>query len=345
LSTQNEDRMGTTRALSGPIAGPAALTAIVLVAALLAAAWADRAAAASPPSSEQVERRTARYLDSLPGEPSGAVPLRGRGSGGLSEGDGGTGGVIGLFPERRVVAFYGAPQLRATELGKRKPRGAAKRLVRQARPYARQGDRKVIRAFDLIGTIATADRGGDGKYRTRQPDAVIASFLDEIRKRKGRLVLDIQPGRSSVIEELRAHKKWIRQSDVDVAIDPEWNVGKRGVPGRTDGSIRARELNRAGRWMQKQIAARDLPPKALIVHQFREGSVRGRKKLRHFEGVAMTLNFDGIGSRKAKKTGYRNLAQKGIFNGFSLFYALDRGLMEPRAVLRLDPAVDYVMYQ
>jgi hypothetical protein len=332
LGKRKQQRIGAT-ARSG-----SALVAALATLALLG----GEAVAAAPPTSNQFDRRTARYLDSLPGEPRGTVPLRG--SGGLSEG-GDVGGPLGLFPERRVVAFYGAPQLRATELGRRKPRAAARRLVRQARPYARHGDRRVVRAFDLTGTIATADRGSDGKYRSRQPDRVIASFLEEIRSRRGRLVLDIQPGRSSALAEMRALRKWIRQPDVDVAIDPEWNVGRRGVPGRTEGSIGARELNRAGRWLAKQVAARELPPKALIVHQFHRGSVRARERLRQFEGVAMTLNFDGIGAPKPKKAGYRNLAREGIFNGFSLFYALDRRLMEPRAVLRLDPVVDYVMYQ
>jgi len=61
--------------------------------------------------------------------------------------------------------------------------------------------------------------------------------------------------------------------------------------------------------------------------------------------VDTTLNYDGIGSRAAKKAGYRSLSSKRLFNGFSLFYKLDSNLMKPGGVLKLDPKPDYVMYQ
>jgi hypothetical protein len=34
-----------------------------------------------------------------------------------------------------------------------------------------------------------------------------------------------------------------------------------------------------------------------------------------------------------------------LFNGFSLFYRLDSGLMSPSQVLGLEPSPDYVLYQ
>jgi hypothetical protein len=322
------------------------LRGLAICSLLLLAGLADAARASSPPSAEQVERRTERFLERL--GPQAVSPQALRGSGGLGsaeQGGEGSPGPAAPFPRRRMVSIYGAPQLNATALGKRKPRAAGRKVVKQARPYARRGDRRVIRSFDLIGTIATASRGADGKYRSRQPDVVIASYLREIRRRNGRLVIDIQPGRSSVLAEMKALRKWIREPDVDVGIDPEWNVGRSGIPGRPEGSIKARELNSAAAWLDRLIVRRDLPPKAMIVHQFHERSVRGRERLRHGERVAMTLNFDGIGSPAAKQAGYRSLARKGIFNGFSLFYARDSKLMGPQAVLRLRPAADYVMYQ
>jgi hypothetical protein len=43
-----------------------------------------------------------------------------------------------IFPERRVIAFYGAPQARALgTLGIGSPQQAARRLGRQARAYSR----------------------------------------------------------------------------------------------------------------------------------------------------------------------------------------------------------------
>src|SRR4029078_11559040 len=87
---------------------------------------------------------------------------------------GGTGG--GLFPDKRVVALYGAPQLGATILGRKSVRGAKKKLRKQAKAYKGRG-RKVIVGFDLIAVIASSDPGSDGKYRTRQSGRVIKKYL------------------------------------------------------------------------------------------------------------------------------------------------------------------------
>lgn len=93
------------------------------------------------------------------------------------------------------------------------------------------------------------------------------------------------------------------------------------------------------------VRANGLPPKLLVVHQFRRGSVRGRKRLDPGVEVQTVLNFDGIGSPAAKANGYGALAAPGIFNGFSLFYRRDRPLMDPAAVLGLAPQPDFLLYQ
>ncbi len=325
------------------------LLALLSVAVFAAAQAPSRAAALErpePPTAAQVRERTDQFLRS--GAASGAERLRPaarRGGGIGSDGNPIGSGAGFLFGEDIHVALYGAPQLTGTIVGKLPPLGAARRLKQQSKAYKQSTDRKVRRSIDLIGVIATASPGADGLYRTRQSDTVISSYLKAARSVGARLVLDIQPGRSKVLRELRALKPWLRKPDVDVAIDPEWNVGPRGVPGRTEGSIRARELNRATEWLDALIAAKDLPPKAMIVHQFREQSVRGRPKLAQGENVQVLLNFDGIGTARAKRAGYENLAVPGIFDGFSLFYALDVRMMRPPAVLALRPEVDFAMYQ
>jgi hypothetical protein len=317
-----------------------AVCACTLLAALLGAPIAQ-AAGPEPPTAAEVERHTAAFLTEHGAR--SAVP---RGGGGVGTGEGEPApGAAALFPHHLMVALYGAPQLKLTAVGKRSPRGAVRRLRKQANAYRPHSSRKVVRSINLIGVIATATAGSDGKYRTRQSDAVIRTYLRAVRSAGGRLTLDIQPGRSPVMRELRALRKWIRLPDVDVGIDPEWNVGLRGVPGRDDGSIGHRELNRASRWIDELVEGHGLPPKAMIVHQFREGSITGRKRVEQRAGAQVLLNFDGIGGRAAKRAGYERLAQPGLFDGFSLFYDRDVELMRPKGVLRLKPRVDYAMYQ
>jgi hypothetical protein len=94
------------------------------------------------------------------------------------------------------------------------------------------------------------------------------------------------------------------------------------------------------------IEAHSLPQKALFVHQFREGSVRGRDKVRQRGGrVAVGLNFDGIGSPAPKIAGYQALSEPGLFNGFSVFVSRDSNVMGFKRIAALDPHADYVMYQ
>lgn len=309
--------------------------------ALLAAALLAPAAAASqpaePPTAKAFERSTRQLLasDALGRRP--AARGGGIGPGGPSRSD--------LFPARRLLTMYGAPQLGATILGKLSPAAAARKAVRQVRPYARIGDRPVIPGFDLIAVVANSTPGPDRKYRTRQPGRLIRAYLRQARAIGGRLMLDIQPGRARVGTEIRALEKWIAKPDVDVSVDPEWAVGRRGVPGRDTGSIRAKEINRASRQIQRIIDANDLPPKALVVHQFRRGSIRGRRDVVQRRDVDVTLNFDGIGSPAAKAAGYRALSSPAAFNGFSIFYSLDTTAMSPRSVLGLRPAVDFLLFQ
>ena len=296
-----------------------------------------------PPTSGEVKHETERFLESLPD--------RGESSAHASGGSGGTGdpaqpdpGGESLLADKRVIAFYGAPQMGATIVGRKSVAAATKRLRKQARKY-KGGDRPVVEGFDLVAVIATADRGGDGKYRSRQSNKVIEQYQDAASQLDGRLILDIQPGRSSFMAELKALKEWLVQPNVDIALDPEWNVGRRGRPGHTTGSVNAKTLNKLSSYMSDLIERESLPPKALVIHQFRDGSVKKRKQIKQPAGVDVTLNFDGIGSRSAKVAGYRRLTRDDLFAGFSLFYRLDSGVMSPKQVLGLDPSPDYVIYQ
>jgi hypothetical protein len=308
----------------------------------LRTAGSQAAAAERPPTALQFQERTAEFLAAQ--RSTAPAALRGRGGIGVDPLDPPVDAP--LFGGNLAVALYGAPQLGATAIGKRSPAGAARKLRRQARAYATVSDRPVALSLDLIGVVATASAGSDRSFSVRQDPDVVRTYLKAARSVGARLTLDIQPGRSRLIAELRALREWIALPDVDVAVDPEWNVGRKGVPGRDEGSIGYRQLNRASRWLKQLAEAKEVPDKALIVHQFSAGSISGRRRIKQRDRVNVLLNFDGIGSRRAKKAGYKNLATNpDLLDGFSLFYDRDLRLMKPRSVLRLQPEVDYAMYQ
>jgi hypothetical protein len=249
-------------------------------------------------------------------------------------------------PANRLVSVYGAPQLGATIVGRKSPQAAARQAVRLAGRYSESDLRPGLPTIDLIATIATADGGSDGKFRTRQTPELLDAYLAAARQAGARLMLDIQPGRSSFRREVRALRPWLRQPDVDIALDPEWNVGRRGIPGQTEGSVGPRQVNRVSNLIAHTVRVNQLPPKLLVVHQFREDSVRAERRILQRPGrVDVALNFDGIGSPGAKVAGYEALAASDLFNGFSIFVRLDTRTMEPEEVVGLEPPADFVMYQ
>lgn len=254
-------------------------------------------------------------------------------------------GATEVLPSHRVVSLYGAPQMHATILGRLSPFEAWRRVRRETERYRFPGSRPPIRAFELVATIATADRGRDGLYRFRQSQDTIARYLRAARQANARLILDIQPGRSPFSAEVRALERWLREPDVELALDPEWNVGRYGRPGRTDGSVGAGTVNGVADRLASLVRRYRLPQKLLVIHQFRRESVRDESRIRRSSAVATTLSFDGIGSASAKVAGYEALVSRHLFNGLCLFYRLDRGLMSPSSVMGLDPPPDYVLYQ
>ena len=95
------------------------------------------------------------------------------------------------------------------------------------------------------------------------------------------------------------------------------------------------------------MAARDLPDKLLLVHQFEDGMIERRSRLHAHPGVDMVLNADGFGTAAAKIGTYGRVTRaRGAFGtGFKLFFVEDSGLMSPQAVMRLRPRPDVVIYE
>ena len=257
------------------------------------------------------------------------------------------GGGRRIFPDYRVVGFYGAPQdEQLGALGIGTPDEAAARLRRVARPYARKS-RPVLLAFELIATIAANAPGDDGMYRTHQSDEVIARYLRAARRAKALLLLDIQPGRADFLSEARRLERWLREPDVGLALDPEWHVGPGEVPGKVIGSVSADEVNAVSAYVSSFVSDHDLPDKLFVVHQFTSSMIENKERVQQRLGLALTMNVDGFGDRSNKVSKYDLFTSEltRFHNGFKLFYEEDTNLMSPRQVLALRPPPDLVVYE
>jgi hypothetical protein len=252
-----------------------------------------------------------------------------------------------LLPRHRVVAHFGAPQAVGLGiLGIGSPDEAARRVQAQAKGYRGTG-RPVQPAFELIAAVASASAGADGMYRFQQPDRVICRYLAAAKRAGALLILDVQPGRSTFMAEVRRLGRYLRDPHVGLALDPEWKMGPGEIPGQVIGHTDASVINRVSAYIAAIVRRHRLPEKLLLVHQFEPSMIRRRERLALRPGVALTINADGFGTQAAKVTKYDVLTgpRDRFFHGFKLFYEEDTALMSPRRVLGLRPRPDVVVYE
>jgi hypothetical protein len=257
------------------------------------------------------------------------------------------GGGRSIFPERRVVAYYGAPQDRELgALGLGRPARVARRLRRQARGYEQPG-RPVLPAFELITTIVHADAGEDGDHSARQPARIIRRYLRAARRNDMLLILDVQPGYAPFMREVRALRRWLKEPDVSLALDPEWSLQPPALPGQEIGSTDAAVVNEVSDYLARIVRVNDLPEKLLVVHRFTNDMIENEGALKRHPGVALTVNVDGFGNRANKRSKYREFTRgrRDRHHGFKLFYNEDTNMMQPRGVLSLRPQPELVVYE
>ncbi|HWC14801.1 MAG TPA: hypothetical protein VG929_09420 [Actinomycetota bacterium] len=252
-----------------------------------------------------------------------------------------------VFPRYRVVAHYGAAGTdELGVLGEGSPKEAARALARRARRY-RRFDKPVMPAMELIATVAQGAAGSGGDYSVGSTDAEVKRYLRAVRKIDGLLILDVQPGQSGFLEEVKAYEKFLKEPDVGVALDPEWSMHGGAEPAEEIGWTTGRVVNRVSAYVAKIVADHDLPQKLFVIHQFTPRMVRQRHVIKPRKGLAITFHIDGFGGRAAKLSKYHALKMKRpFFNGFKLFLDEDVDMFSPREVMRkLKPRPDLLTYQ
>jgi hypothetical protein len=255
-----------------------------------------------------------------------------------------------VFPAYRLVGFAGAPGSPALgRLGVGSLESRVREIERRAKPYA--DGRHVQPVMELIATVVQGSPGPDGKYRYRQPDRVIGDYLAVARRHRAILLLGIQPGRSTFLDEVKHYEKWLREPDVGIALDPEWAMSPGQLPMRVFGHTTGAELNGMTAWVAALVARSDLPQKVVVFHQLAARIVRQESAIKSRKGIALVKSVDGIGSRRMKEETWGKLTgtlPKGVHPGFKLFFQEDseRGaLMTPAQVLALKPMPEYVLYE
>jgi len=253
----------------------------------------------------------------------------------------------GLLDTHVMLTWYGNP--RSSRMGALGEQTGAARVARfraQADAYRAATPRPIVMAYHLVAVVAQCTAGADGMWRRRETHDVIQALLDEARANGFTLIVDIQVGRSTVANEVAALEPFLKEPDVHLALDPEFAMDGCEIPGREIGQLRAADINGAITTLERLITTNGLPPKVLILHQFRLDMLPDKTKVRRSALVETALVMDGFGTQSLKLASYRTVMRQPLaFAGIKLFYQQDHNLFTPAQVLALTPSPAVIVYQ
>jgi hypothetical protein len=259
------------------------------------------------------------------------------------------GGQI-LFPGHLVVAIYGTPGAPVLGvLGEQDLPAAIERARSHAEPYRGLTQKTVQPAFEIIASVASGSAGSDGDYSNEIDLATLRPWVEEAGRQGLYVVLDLQPGRTDFLTQARRYEELLSFPWVGLALDPEWRLAPEEHHLESIGSVGADEVNAVVDYLAGLVNRGDLPPKLLVLHQFRTDMIPDRERvdIRRPE-VTVLDHVDGQGSQGAKQATWRRLREgTGIpWWGWKNFYDEDAPMLTPEQTMtQVDPQPDFVTYQ
>jgi hypothetical protein len=259
-----------------------------------------------------------------------------------------------ILPRKRIVAYYGNPlSKRMGALGEFQKNDMLQRLKQEAaRWQAADPSTPVQPALHLIAVVAQGEPGKAGKYRMIMPDTVINQVYGWAKESNTIMFIDIQTGHEDIRTILPRFEWILKNPDVHLGIDPEFNLVKsRAKPGTRIGTYDASDVNYVSGYLKDLVKKYNLPPKVLTVHRFTRNGVTNYKNINLRPEVQIVMNMDGWGAPWLKRDSYKDYVVKEPvqYTGFKLFYHNDTKkkdpLMTAKDVLKLQPQPYYIQYQ
>ena len=259
------------------------------------------------------------------------------------------GGGRNLFPDRRLVAFYGATNTGVLGvLGEQGPAEGLERMAPYLDEYSADG-LPTIPTFEIIATVATARAGRDGDYSGEHSVEALMPWVEYAAQEGIYVVLDLQPGRTDFLTQAKYYEELLVLPHVGLALDPEWRLKPNQVHLRQIGSVEAAEVNAVAEWLAGVVRREGLPQKLLMVHQFRFTMIRDRETISTPPELAVVIHMDGQGPLATKYETWGALTagtdEQGWHWGWKNFFDEDSPLATPEQVLELTPLVVFVSYQ
>lgn len=259
-----------------------------------------------------------------------------------------------ILPAKRIVAYYGNPlSKKMGALGEFEKDEMLRRLKGEvAKWQAADPSTPVQPALHLIAVVAQGAPGKDGKYRMIMPDKIVNQVYGWAKEAGAVMFIDIQTGHDDIRNVLPRFEWILKNPDVHLGIDPEFNLIKSGKkPGKRIGTYDAAEINFASNYLKDLVKKYNLPPKVFTVHRFTRNGVTNSKNITLRPEVQIVMHMDGWGAPWLKRDSYKDyvVAEPVQYTGFKLFYHNDtkkgNPLLTPPEVLKLNPKPLYIQYQ
>lgn len=260
------------------------------------------------------------------------------------------GGGQVMFPGRRLVALYGhpgAPSLGA--LGEQDLSATVTRAEELADQYKSLSGVPVVPTFEIIATVAEGAPGPDGTYSAASTVAELRPWIDDASAHGMYVVLDLQPGRASLLAQAELYQSLLELPNVGLALDPEWKLQPGQLPLQQIGHVDVSEVNSVVHWLAGLTAEHRLPQKLLVIHQFRPSMIQGENELDTSEDdLSIVLHMDGQGSQGAKQAtwdGVTSGAPSGVYFGWKNFFTKDDPMLTPQQTMTKTPTPVMISYQ
>lgn len=256
-----------------------------------------------------------------------------------------------ILPAKRIIAFYGNPlSKRMGILGEFETDDMLRRLDKEVAEWNRlDKDHPVQPALHLIGIVAQADAGRDGKYRLRMDSALIEKVYGWAKRKNAILFIDVQVGLSTLQQELPWLERFLIRPEVHLGIDPEFSMKDGGRPGKKIGTFDAADINYASRFLGNLVEKHNLPPKVLVVHRFTRKGVTNADKIKLDPKVQIVMHMDGFGAPWLKRDSYYSYIKKEPvqFAGWKQFTKEknDKPATSRESILKLWPVPLYIQLQ
>jgi len=260
------------------------------------------------------------------------------------------GGGQVMFPGRRLVAMYGHPGTPALGvLGQQGLTASIARARQFAADYRPLSSVPVVPAFEIIATVAEASPGPDGTFSYETPVSELLPWVRTATADGLYVVLDLQPGRASLLSQAEHYQPLLELPDVGLALDAEWKLQPGQRPLRQIGHVSISEVNSVVSWLAALTAKHNLPQKLLVLHQFQLTMLSGEQHLdTSHDDLAIVIHMDGQGAPGVKQDTWNAVtaaAPPRVFFGWKNFLVKDHPMLTPGATMTKTPAPVMISYQ